>query len=281
MADVSLQDFLGAADSTTTTFLTRTYPAMAGAVAEPIYLAAILYWALYGYRVYAGHSPLAWRDFLAKAVMTVAVFGTLNWGGFANTIYQAFVSFMNTAAGTLMAGRPVDNLLDALFTDVDKISATLRKANFYQWSVLLDGFLLFVLNCVLFIIALGYMTIAKFGLAITMALLPLFVGFFFFEQTRHWATNWVNMMLTFALLYILVVAIVSFGFVAYGSTIDAAKSLATNSDTGQLLIIEGVLIVLLGGVRGWAAALAGGAMSSTGVLMMVVRAAVSGRGGRK
>ncbi|WP_031345772.1 type IV secretion system protein, partial [Xanthomonas phaseoli] len=92
MADMTLQGLVGAADGVTQSFLSQTYPAIAGAISTPITYAAMLYWALYGYKVYAGHSPMQWKDLLAKTVMTVAVFGTLNWSGLAQTLYNAFVS---------------------------------------------------------------------------------------------------------------------------------------------------------------------------------------------
>nr|WP_080581246.1 type IV secretion system protein [Xanthomonas phaseoli] len=250
---------------------------IAGAISTPITYAAMLYWALHGYKVYAGHSPMQWKDLLAKTVMTVAVFGTLNWGGLAQTFYNAFVSFMEGAAATVMAGKPTAQMLDALWSNVAAVSSRLRSVDFYQFAMICDGIILFVLNCILFVLALAYMTIAKFGLAITMVLCPLFLGFLMFPETRQWFMNWVSKMLTFCFMYILVIAIVRFGFLAFGDAIDTAgkvaqsEGLATSEQTAQLVIVEGVLILFMLGVRGWASALAGGASSSTGTLVMIAR----------
>ncbi|MBV6816208.1 type IV secretion system protein (plasmid) [Xanthomonas campestris pv. passiflorae] len=277
MADMTLQGLVGAADGVTQSFLSQTYPAIAGAISTPITYAAMLYWALYGYKVYAGHSPMQWKDLLAKTVMTVAVFGTLNWSGLAQTLYNAFVSFMEGAAATVMAGKPTAQMLDALWNNVEAVSSRLRSVDFYQFAMICDGIILFVVNCVLFVLALVYMTIAKFGLAITMVLCPLFLGFLMFPETRQWFMNWVSKMLTFCFMYILVIAIVRFGFLAFGDAIDTAgkvaqsEGLATSEQTAQLVIVEGVLILFMLGVRGWASALAGGASSSTGTLMMIAR----------
>ncbi|WP_017159756.1 type IV secretion system protein [Xanthomonas phaseoli] len=276
MADMTLQGLVGAADGVTQSFLSQTYPAIAGAISTPITYAAMLYWALYGYKVYAGHSPMQWKDLLAKTVMTVAVFGTLNWSGLAQTLYNAFVSFMEGAAATVMAGKPTAQML-ALWNNVEAVSSRLRSVDFYQFAMICDGIILFVVNCILFVLALVYMTIAKFGLAITMVLCPLFLGFLMFPETRQWFMNWVSKMLTFCFMYILVIAIVRFGFLAFGDAIDTAgkvaqsEGLATSEQTAQLVIVEGVLILFMLGVRGWASALAGGASSSTGTLMMIAR----------
>lgn len=277
MATMTLQGLVGAADGVTHSFLSQTYPAIAGAIAQPVYFAAVLYWALFGYKVYAGYAPVQWKDILAKCVMTVAVFGTLHWGGLAQLIYNAFVSFMEGAAATVMAGKPTAQMLDALWSNADAVSKRLRSVDFYQIAMILDGLVLFILNCILFVLALVYMTIAKFGLAITMVLCPLFIGFLMFPETRQWFMNWVSKMLTFCFMYILVIAIVRFGFLAFGDAIEAAgklaqtKGLATSEQTAQLIIVEGVLILFMLSVRSWASALSGGAASSTGTLVMVAR----------
>lgn len=281
MAELTLQGLVGAADGVTTSFLTQTYPAIASAVAGPIYFVAVLYWVIFGYKVYAGHSGFQPKDFLAKIVMTVGVFSTLYWGGFATQIYQAFVGFMEGAASTIMAGSSTPQMLDALYSNVDDVSRTLRSADFYQTAMIVDGILLFVINCILFVLALVYMTIAKIGLAITMVLLPLFIGFLMFDQTKQWFMNWVSKMMHFCFLYILVIAIVRFGFIAFGSAIDTAgqasqatnPNLVTSEQTAQLVIVEGVLILFMLSVRGWASALASGASSSTGTLIAITRAA--------
>ena len=114
-----------------------------------------------------------------------------------------------------------------------------------------------------------------------MALCPLFLGFVMFRETRQWFMNWVSKMLTFCFLYILVIAIVRFGFLAFGDAIDEAGKVArtngllNSGQVSQLVIVEGVLILFMVSVRSWAAALAGGVSSSTGTLIMIARMAVT------
>ncbi len=277
MAAITLQGLVGSADGVTNAFLSQTYPAIAEAISTPLYFAAVLYWALLGYKVYAGYVPLQWKDILARCVMTMAVFGTLHWSGFAHVIYGAFVSFMEGTAATVMAGQSTTQMLDALWNNVESVSGKLRSSDFAQIALILDGLVLFILNCILLVLALVYMTIAKFGLAITMVLCPLFIGFLMFPETRQWFMNWLSQMLTFCFLYILVIAIVRFGFLAFAEVIDAAeKAASTNSfptsqQTTQLFIVEGVMILFMLSVRSWASALSGGAASSTGMLVTAAR----------
>lgn len=286
MATLTLQGLISSSDSVTISFLTSTYPAIANAISPALYFAGVLYWVLLGYKVYAGHAPLEWRDLLAKILMTCAVFGSLSWNGFAFVIYNIFVSFMDSASATFMAGQSTTGMLDALFVNANKVSEVLRNAGFYQISAIMEGMVILIINCLLFIIALVYMTIAKFGLAITMVLLPLFIGFSMFRETRQWFMNWVSMMLNFTFIYILVTAIVRFGFLAFGEYIAevgkaasyADATLITGTQLAYLYIIEGVLVLFMLQVKSWAAMLSGGA-TVQGV-SVIAQAARMLRGGR-
>lgn len=280
MATMTLAGLVGAADGVAQSFLTQTYPALAGAIEAPLYWVAVLYWAVHGYKIYAGHEPMKWNSVLAKAFMTTAVFATLNWGGLGQRLYAVFTSFMESAASTIMAGQSTASMLDALYNNVGQVATLLQKGSGYQFGMILQGFGLFVVNCLLFLLALVYMTIAKFGLAITMVLCPLFIGFLMFPQTRQWFMNWLSKMLNFCFIYILVIAIVRFGFLAFSDAVAAAgkaasitdASFITTQQVSSLYIVEGTLVMFMLQVKVWAAALSGGAtVQGVSLLLMVGR----------
>ena len=146
--------------------------------------------------------------------------------------------------------------------------------------MIMMGYGLFVINCILFVVAILNMLIAKFGAAISMSILPILVAFFFFPQTRGWGMNWLSKMLNFSLIYILSIAIIRFGYSVFGDAINEVAQTATISDAalmtaqqyGTLLIVEGVLIICMLQVRGWAAALSSGAtVGGSSLVMMAVR----------
>lgn len=290
MALVTLQGALGASDALVQQFLTATYPAVASMFSTPFYLLAILYWVWWALAIAGGRIPFAWDDFAKKAFMTWAVFATLNWAGFASKLYNAFYSFTEALAATIMTGQPTATMLDGLYRSVDNISATLRTANWMQWAIIIDGVLLLIVNTILMVIAYCYMAISKYGMGITMVFLPVFAGFAFFEESRGWVKSWFSKMLTFSLMYVLVVAIVRMGFFTYADAINEAKSLGggllnvaaiSSQLVGQMLVVEAILIVFMLGVRGWASSLGGAAASNSGALVMIVRAAArSLRGGK-
>ncbi|WP_223253594.1 type IV secretion system protein [Chromobacterium amazonense] len=290
--DFSIDSILGAADGMTLSFLAKTYPALASSVSTPIYLVAVLYWAVFGIKVYAGHAGLQWKDFLGKTVLTVAAFAVLSWSGLAQIVYGMFANFMESAAATILAGKSTDSMINALWSGMNHVANILMSKDVFKLAMVIQGLVLFILNCVMFTLAVGYMTYAKIGLCITMLLLPLFVGFFFFEQTRQWGMNWINKMMNFAFIYILSIAIIRFGFALFGKAIDdagkivdvvAEQGVAAGAMQGVLVsnqlayfyLVEGVLIFFLLGVRSWAAALTSSASSGTGTLVMMARMAIS------
>lgn len=258
---------LSASDNVTDHFLSNTYPALASTLSTPVMLAATLYWVVYGYQVYAGKAGFAMQDILVKAVTTALVLATLSWGGLASQIYHAFVGFMENGAATLISGEPTAKLIDGLYSDIGAVSSKLMGAPWQVFGVIIEGAILFFVNCLLLLLAIVYMTIAKFGLAITMVLLPIFVAFLMWPATRQWFMNWLSKMLNFALIYILVMAIVRVGFDAFSGAIDAAKQARTITEVdqlsselvAQLLVVEGVLCLFMLQVKSWAAALSGGA----------------------
>ncbi|WP_045762338.1 type IV secretion system protein [Xanthomonas albilineans] len=279
-AAMTLKDMIASAEGVTTNFLAQTYPAIASAVTPTISALAILYWALYGYKVYAGHAGLQWKEFLGKAAMTSFIFAALNWGGLASQIYGWYIGMMDGASATIMAGQPTDSMLDALYNNVGKVASMLQKADFYQIGIIIEGSGLFFLNCLLFVVAFVYMTIAKIGLSICMVLMPIFLGFFMFEQSRQWAINWISKMLNFTFIYILVIAIIRFGFVAFAHAIEEVKqaanvadaALITSQQIGMISIIEAVLIIFMLQVKGWAAQLSGGVtVQGMSALLMLLR----------
>lgn len=289
MATLTLEGLVGSADGITRAYLNEIFPALASAVSTPIFLLGIIYWVTLGIKVYAGYEPIRWNEILKRLFMTAAVFSCLSWSGLGQTIYGFFTSFMEGAAATIMTGQPTARMLDALFNNVGQVSALLQNVSWYQFGMILQGFGLLIVNCLLFVLALVYLTIAKLGLAITMSLLPIFLGFFFFDQTRQWGMNWVNKMLNFSFIYILVIAIVRLGFLAFGQAIDEAGKAASATDAvminiqqiSYLFIIEGVLIIFLLQVKSWAAALSNGAAVQGVSLLMTAGKLVSGGGAKR
>ena len=280
MAQLTLEGLIGATDEVTTSFVAQVFPDLAALVSPAVYLIAVAYWAVLGFTIYNGQ-PVKYWDLAQRMFLTGVVFLTLNWSTGGLVLYQAWGGYTESIAAKIMSGG-VDStsMLDALYTDVGKVASVLMNVSWRQFAMIMMGYGLFLINCILFVVAILNMLIAKFGAAISMSILPILIAFFFFPQTRGWGMNWLSKMLNFSLIYILSIAIVRFDYSVFGDAINKVAQTATISDAalmtaqqyGTLLIVEGVLIICMLQVRGWAAALSSGAtVGGSSLVMMAVR----------
>ena len=280
MAQLTLEGLIGATDELTTSFVAQVFPDLAELVSPAVYLIAVAYWAVLGFTIYNGQAIKYW-DLAQRMFLTAMVFLTLNWSTGGLVFYQAWGGFTESIAAKIMSGGVNStSMLDALYVNVGKVASVLMNVSWRQFAMILMGYGLFVINCILFVVAILNMLIAKFGAAISMSILPILVAFFFFPQTRGWGMNWLSKMLNFSLIYILSIAIIRFGYSVFGDAINEVAQTATISDAalmtaqqyGTLLIVEGVLIICMLQVRGWAAALSSGAtVGGSSLVMMAVR----------
>ncbi|NWD55373.1 type IV secretion system protein [Pseudomonas veronii] len=280
MAQLTLEGLIGATDEVTTSFVGQVFPDLAELVSPAVYLIAVAYWAVLGFTIYNGQAVKYW-DLAQRMFLTAMVFLTLNWSTGGLVFYQAWGGFTESIAAKIMSGGVNStSMLDALYVNVGKVASVLMNVSWRQFAMIMMGYGLFVINCILFVVAILNMLIAKFGAAISMSILPILVAFFFFPQTRGWGMNWLSKMLNFSLIYILSIAIIRFGYSVFGDAINEVAQTATISDAalmtaqqyGTLLIVEGVLIICMLQVRGWAAALSSGAtVGGSSLVMMAVR----------
>ena len=280
MAQLTLEGLIGATDELTTSFVAQVFPDLAELVSPAVYLIAVAYWAVLGFTIYNGQAIKYW-DLAQRMFLTAMVFLTLNWSTGGLVFYQAWGGFTESIAAKIMSGGVNStSMLDALYVNVGKVASVLMNVSWRQFAMIMMGYGLFVINCILFVVAVLNMLIAKFGAAISMSILPILVAFFFFPQTRGWGMNWLSKMLNFSLIYILSIAIIRFGYSVFGDAINEVAQTATISDAalmtaqqyGTLLIVEGVLIICMLQVRGWAAALSSGAtVGGSSLVMMAVR----------
>ncbi len=278
MADLTLKGLVGATDEVTKSFVAQVFPNLAGMVEPLVYLLAVGYWVVLGLQMYNGHVGVKGWDIVKRGMLTALVFTTLNWSKGGIQLYDIWGGWTEGIAAKIMnGGKDTTSMLDSLYQNVGKVSATMMNVNWRQVAMIVMGAGLFVLNCILFIAAILNMLIAKFGAAIVMSILPILVGFIFFDAVRQWAMNWFSKMLNFSLIYILSIAVVRFGYQIFGEAIDSvaktatikSAALITAQQWGTLVIVEGVLIICMLQVRSWAAALSSGATVGGGSLLVM------------
>lgn len=292
MADITLAGMLGSTDGVVTQFLTQTYPALADTVSLPVYYAAIIYVAIYGYKIMNGHEPINMTVILQKITLVVLALGALHWGGIANQIYGFFGSFAEGAASTIMAGQPTATMFDAFRSNIDDLmNFLLQNLKWYNIAIILFCMAVSIMNVILLVFALLNLIFAKVGLALVMLTLPLFIGFLFFEFTRQWFMNWLKEMIGFCFLYILTIAVIRFGWLIFADAIDQVNKTAgvfditkaTVSQEVSILIMQIVLLAFFVEVRKLASSLSGG-ISAPGVgtaIQAITKVVDKVKGGKK
>lgn len=281
----TLSGILSASDSFTTAYLGTAYPAVASAVQTPVYALCVLYLAVYSIRVYGGQvSGSPWEMF-RRVLLVFLIFSSLHWSGLAQQIYNFFVGLMNGVTSAITGGTATMTTADAMYTNFLATASQMLQAGWTAIGIVLLGFLVYIVNCCFYVIGIYYMFQAKLGLAIVMSLLPLFLAALLFDATRQWFFNWAGKMVNFVLLFILVNAIIKFGFTAIVTAVDAAAGVtgslnaggsllgAAATDVGaatELILVEAMLFLLMFQASKWASSLGGGAAAGGGAGLALV-----------
>jgi type IV secretion system protein VirB6 len=261
-------------------FLSDIYPKLAALVADPVYYLMLLYWAFMLMAFFGGRVSLTPADFLKKILLSFIILFMLA-PGWNNTLaehaYKMLVEIMNVTTGNITGGPDTVTLISGIHKGAGNVADYLMGQDIWKMGLILKGFLCLVVNTLFFIIAFFFVLIAKVGLAIMMAIGPLFIGFLLFQSTRQWFYNWVSQLLNFVFMYILIIAIIMFGYKAFGSVMDNIRAISSpidlvivSSQIDYLMMIEIILLMFLLGVKSWAAALSGGVASHGGAALLLV-----------
>lgn len=269
MLNDSVSYLIHAPDMIINGFLQRVYPSMTAEIAPVISMVAILYWVVWGYRLYAGNTPFDAQSLLIKAGVTTMVFSLLKWQDVAYLIYQSCREMVErTISLALSHGQNSSSILDHVWKDIGQIAAFLMQNQ--SIGIVLQGYGLMLLNCAFVVMVVVYLVFAKMGLAVTIVLLPLFVIFFFFTTTRYWAFNWITSLLQCCLLFIFVHLLLHLSCLSYRVALDhihdANHALLTQgidvTTTAYVYIIEGLFFCLMMQTKAWSFSLAQSASTS-------------------
>jgi type IV secretion system protein VirB6 len=255
---------LSACDVVIQQFLLQTYPRIAHAISPLMTVLLVLYWALYGMRIYSAYWVVDWRDIFQRIWMTVLLFSLLVWENVARPMYGYLVAIADGVSVMMMGDASHVQTLTSFWHGVGAIAAILMGDESTSFGIVLKGFGLMLMNNALFALIVAMLVMAKFGLAVTMTMLPLFALFALFALTRHWAMNCLGLMLQCALLSIFVTAIVSAGFLIFSDPMQLIRQTANSATLASLRVdqvaamylLEGVLLLFIWQAKYWASTLA-------------------------
>src|SRR3954451_24333259 len=245
MAVAVFNDFLKEFEQPITQFVSNSVQNLATYVDTPLRTAATLYVVLYGVSILRGtiSEPImdfAWRSVRLALIVALAT----NASTFQTYVAGLFFESLPKEVGNAIAGSgldtssgtPFDKLLNKGIEVAQKIY---DQAGLTDIAPALIAGILLVFTAVSGFLQFAIMLYAKIGLAIVIALGPVFIALMLFEATRPFGVAWTRQVANFVILRVLVVALVGLMLTTVSSFVD---KYGTNATSGGQLIVGAVAI---------------------------------------
>lgn len=278
MAIQVFDEFLREFEQPLTRFVSESVTNLTSAVSGPLRVGLMLYIVLYGIAIIRGGVREPVMDFAWRSVRLVAiVMLATNAGTFQQYVTDLFTDALpreigNAIAGSglnMKSGQPFDQLLNKGIEVATKIY---DQAGLTNIAPALVAAILMVFTAAAGFLQFAIMLYAKVGMALVIALGPIFVALALFEATRPFAEAWTRQLANFVVLQVLVIALVGLMLTTVVHFVD---KYGANAATGGQLIVGAVAISAILGLAAYVAlqlpeiagALAGGGASLAGRAM--------------
>ena len=285
-------------DNITQNFVFNSYQGF-GAFADTIWtLMAITYIAFTGYKVVLSGNfdiPTLFGDFAKVLLILVAV---TQWDFFGQAFYDVVIGVPNDMGGNLINSNGLlnvtafglnyeitgDDALGVFWTQgqevVTKLFALAGKGFLFDFAIAFLAVVVWIAIAALTIAALLLLILAKFAVAIFMAVAPLFILFAMFQTTRPFFEGWLRMTVNYALIPLFVYAVLA---LILSMLFKPLSDLATNinDQTPLFPLVSPVILmaivgtVILTQVLQMAAGVAGGFALATNSLISRVASPVT------
>jgi type IV secretion system protein VirB6 len=269
MAIQIFDEFLKEFEQPLTQFVSNSVQNLASAIDTPLRTAVTLWVVLYGIAILRGaiREPVMSFAWSAARVAVIVALAT-NVSTFQSTVTDVFFEGLPkeiggaiTGAGLNMkSGQPFDHLLSKGIEVATKIY---EQSGLTNIAPALIAAILMVFTAVSGFLQFAVMLYAKIGLALVIALGPLFIALALFRSTRPFAEAWTRQVANFVILHVLVVALVGLMLTTVSGFVD---KYGVNAANGGQLIVGAVAISAVLGLAAYialqlpeiASALAGG-----------------------
>ncbi|MBM3624078.1 MAG: type IV secretion system protein, partial [Alphaproteobacteria bacterium] len=223
---------------------------LAAYVNGPLRVAVMLYVILYGFAVMRGAIAEPILDFAWRAMrIVVVVLLATNSSAFQQYVTGLFFDSLPKEIGNAIAGSglnvnsgaPFDQLLSK---GIDIANKIYDQAGLTNIAPALIAAILLVFVAIGSFLQFVVLLYAKIGLAIVIALGPLFIALALFDATRPFAESWLRQVANFLILLVLVIALVGLMLSAVSGFIDKFSNNATT--VGEMLVGAVAISTLLG-----------------------------------
>lgn len=250
MAIQVFDEFLKEFEHPITQFVSNAVQNVSSYVDGPLRVAVMLYLVIYGVAVMRGaiQEPIldfAWRSIRIVAVILLAT----NASSYQQYVTGLFFESLpkeisNAIAGgglDMKSGQPFDQLLNK---GVEVATQIYEQAGITNIAPALIAAILLVFTAVSGFLQFAIMLYAKVGLALILALGPIFIALMLFEATRTFGEAWTRQLANFVILHVLVVALIGLMLTTVRHFVD--KYGANAASAGQLIVGAVAISAVLG-----------------------------------
>lgn len=250
MAITIFDEFLKEFEQPLTQFTSSAVSNLTSAVNGPLRLGLTLYVVFYGIAIIRGavREPVldfAWRSVRLTAIVMLAT----ESGTFQQYVTDLFGQTLpreigNAIAGSglsLSSGQPFDQLLNK---GIEVATRIYDQAGLTNVAPALIAAILMVFTAVAGFLQFAVMLYAKVGLALVIAVGPLFVALALFEATRPFAEAWTRQVCNFVVLQVLVIALIGLMLTTVTGFVDRYGGMAASG--GQLIVGAVAISAILG-----------------------------------
>lgn len=227
MASEIFQDGFTSVDSVLTHYVTDTAAALMSTLQGSFYTLLLVYMALWGFSMMRGMIQEPVMDAAVRMVrLSIIVSLATNAGIYAGYVYDFLYNWPAELLGALQGGAAqntaqlLDQMLDKGIGLAGQVWQTAGLDNIGGYF---QGAILWLVACVVTVIAAGLIIMAKMTLAVSLALGPLFIFGLVFEATRQYFDRWIGIAMTAGLTILLVGMSAGLAFKLVGAGFDAGQ----------------------------------------------------------
>lgn len=252
MAINVFDEFLKEFEQPITTFVSTSVSNLATFVDGPLRVAVLLYVVLYGFAVMRGAIAEPIQEFAWRAMrLVLIVLLASNASSFQQYVTDLFFTSLpkeigNALAGSALdanSGAPFDKLLNKGIEVAQKIY---DRAGLTDIAPALIAAILLVFTAVSGFLQFAILLYAKVGLAIVIALGPIFIALALFDATRPFAEAWTRQVANFLILHVLVVALVGLMLTSVQGFVEKYKYGADAASGGAIIVGAVAISAVLG-----------------------------------
>lgn len=254
MAVTVLQDAFQFLDTATAQYVTDVAARAAGALVDFGTSLFVLYVMLWGWSMMRGmiQEPVTdgvWRIVKVASVFALATTPALYAAHVSDFLYEWPSAF----AGVLQGGAAQNSaqLLDEMLDKGSTLgSQALEKGGIRNLNSTIVGLIIYAVTILVVAISTVVIVMAKYMLAILLAIGPVFILALMFEQTREGFQRWIGAVLTNGLTIVMTVLAATLMFKLLNGTYDAMQA-AANGNNGVATMKHIVPLVIYGVICGF------------------------------